>query len=141
MYNLSGLYYQMKSNALVFGVAGICFLLISRFWTKGRKNIKNFWIGVFFLAFCICSVGYHIYIINHLEISIHEGFFIEEHRESPYLFRKEYCFSNEEGVKPLFELDIFSKKKIYPTEFKKGVKYKIYYETRKKIIVRVDEVE
>ena len=50
MYNLSGLYYQMKSNALVFGVVGICFLLISRFWTKGSKNIKNFWIGVFFLA-------------------------------------------------------------------------------------------
>ena len=141
MYNLSGLYYQMKTDTLVFGVVGLLFLVCSRFWILEKRNVKELLIGVICCFLCICSLGYHLYFINDLKVSIHEGIFIEEHRENPYVFRMEYCFLNEGGLKPLFYLDIFSKKDIYPTEFEEDVMYRIYYEEKTDVIVKVEKLE
>lgn len=138
MYNLSGLYYVMKSNGVIFGLVGIIFFICSHFWDPKKKNMKDLKIGIIVV---ICFTGYYAYAIADLKISMHEGVFIEERRENPFLFRKEYCFSNEDGLKPVFCLDYFSKKEVYPEEFEKGIRYRIYYEKRTNIIVRVDKVE
>lgn len=141
MYNLSGLYYQLKTNVLVFGTVGLLFLLCSRFGILEKRNVKELLIGVICCILCVCSIGYHVYVINNFTVSVHEGTFIEEHRENPYLFRMEYCFSNEEGLKPLFYLDIFSKKEIYSAKFEKDVIYRIYYEEKTNVIVKVEKLE
>lgn len=141
MYDLSGLYYQMKRDILVFGMAGLLFLLCSHFWVLEKRNIKDFLIGISCCFLCVCSFGYHYYIINKMEISMYEGAFVEEHRENPYLFRMEYCFSNEGGMKPLFYLDVFSKKNIYPSEFEENVIYRIYYEEKTNVIVKIERLE
>jgi len=141
MYDLSGLYYQMKADALVFGLVGLLFLAFSRFWIFEKRNIKELLIGVICCFLCICSLGYHLYVINDLKVSIHEGAFIEEHRENPYLFRMEYCFSNKGGTKPLFYLDIFSKKDIYPIRFEKDMVYRVFYEEKTDVIVKVEKIE
>lgn len=138
MYNLSGLYYVMKSNGVIFGLVGIIFFICSHFWDPKKKNMKDLKIGIIVV---LCFTGYYAYAIADLKISMHEGVFIEERRENPFLFRKEYCFSNEDGLKPVFCLDYFSKKEVYPEEFEKGIRYRIYYEKRTNIIVRVDKVE
>lgn len=141
MYDLSGLYYQMKIDGLVFGLVGVLFLLDSRFWNLEKKNKKDLLIGLVCCTVCVCSLVYHYHVISDLKVSVHEGEFVEEHRESPYLFRMEYCFSNEGGVKPLFNLDIFSKKKIYPNNFEEDVKYRIYYEEKTNVIVKVEKLQ
>ena len=38
MYNLSGLYYVMKSNGVVFGLVGIVFLYVVIFGIPKRKT-------------------------------------------------------------------------------------------------------
>ena len=82
----------------------------------------------------------HYQVISELKVSVHEGEFVEEHRENPYLFRTEYSFSNEGGVKPLFHLDIFSKKKIYSNDFEEDMRYRIYYEEKTDVIVKVEKL-
>ena len=141
MYDLSGLYYQMKTNASVLGMVGLLFLICSRFWVREKRNVKELLIGILCCFLCICSLGYHFYVINDLKVSIHEGTYVEEHRENPYLFRMEYCFSNDGGLKPLFYLDVFSKKDIYPNKFEKDVVYRIYYEEKTDVIVKVEKLE
>ena len=141
MYNLSSLYYQMISNGVVFGIVGLICLVCSHFWNLDKRNVKELSIGIVFLILCMCSLGKHYFIIAHPEISVHEGAFVDEHRSNPYLFRREYCFTNEEGLKPIFYLDIFSKKNIYPKEFEKGKMYRIYYEEKLDVIVKVEKLE
>ena len=53
----------------------------------------------------------------------------------------EHHFFSKDGEKGSkgFTLDIISKKKIYPSEFKKGKVYRIYYEERTNIIVKVED--
>lgn len=126
---------------LHFGLVGIIFFICSHFWDPKKKNMKDLKIGIIVVLCFICFTGYYAYAIADLKISMHEGVFIEERRENPFLFRKEYCFSNENGLKPVFCLDYFSKKEVYPEEFEKGIRYRIYYEKRTNIIVRVDKVE
>ena len=131
----------MKSNGVIFGLVGIVFFICSHFWNSQKKNMKDLKIGIIVVFCFLCFTGYYAYAIADLKISMHEGVFIEERRENPFLFRKEYCFSNEDGLKPVFCLDYFSKKEVYPEEFEKGIRYRIYYEKRTNIIVQVDKVE
>lgn len=53
----------------------------------------------------------------------------------------EYCFTNGTELKPVFCLDIFSKKQIYPDDFVEGKKYRIYYTEMGNVIVKVEELE
>lgn len=141
MYDLSGLYYKAIVDGLVFGLGGISFVIGSRFWNAEKKKIKELFIGLICCFICIISIGYNYYVINDLKISVHEGVFIRQNRESPYLFREEYCFSNEKGLNPIFYLDIFSKKDVYPEDFEKDVRYTIHFEERTKVIVKVKKIE
>lgn len=72
MYDLSGLYYQMKSDGMVFGIVGLLFLICSRFWIM-EKNTKDLLVGILCSFLCVCSLGCHAYVINNLKVSVHEG--------------------------------------------------------------------
>lgn len=141
MYDLSGLYYQMKVDSIVFGIVGLLFLFDSHFWILEKIKKKDLLIGLICFVLCICSLVYHYHVISELKISVHEGEFVEEHRENPYLFRMEYCFTNEGGLKSLFYLDIFSKKKIYSNDFEEEMRYRIYYEEKTDVILKVEKLE
>ena len=141
MYDLSGLSYQLESAAIVFGTGSLMFLIRSHFWTAEKRNFRELMIGILFSVLFIGLTGYYMRIINNLEISVQEVTFVDENRESPYLFRTEYCFINEKDKKELFYLDSFSKKKICPEGFIKGKKYRIYYEEKTDVIVKTEKLE
>lgn len=141
MYDLSGLYFQMKSAAIVFGTGSLMFLIRSHFWVAEKRNFKELMIGILCSLLFVSFMGYYIYVINDLEISVQEITFVDENRASPYLFRTEYCFINEKDKKELFYLDSFSKKKICPEDFVKGKKYRIYYEEKRNVIVKAEKLE
>lgn len=141
MYDLSGLYYQMKSDALCFGLVGILFLICSRFWMDKKRNKKDLVVGLISILLCVCSIGYHCYVIDNLEVGIHEGMLIREGRDNPYLFRTEYCFSNSNGHKPIYYLDVFSKKVIYPEDLKKDITYRVYFEKKTEVILKIEKLE
>lgn len=50
-------------------------------------------------------------------------------------------FTNDGKPKLGVKLDVKSKKEIYPNDFEKDVKYRIYYEERTDIILRVEKME
>lgn len=141
MYDLSGIYYQLKSDILVFGVVGLLFIISSHFWIIEKRNLKELAIGLICALLCIGSMGYHLYIIRNLQVSVHEGFFLRENRANPSIFRMEYSFTNENGLKPIFYLDVFSKKTLYPEKMSKEIEYRIYYEEKTNIIVRIEKIE
>lgn len=141
MYDLSGLYYQMKRDGIIFGLVGLQFLISSRFWIAERRNVKEMIVGIVSILLCVCSLTYHTYVIYDLEIAVHEGALVRENRSNPGLFCKEYCFTNENGLKPVFYLDIFSKKELYPDDLVKGTQYRIFYEEKTDIIVKIEKLE
>ena len=59
-----------------------------------------------------------------------------------YIMMKDYAKSDTEFTYPhrIFK-SIFSKKKIYPADFEEGVEYRIYYEEKTDIIVKVEKLE
>ena len=78
-------------------------------------------------------------------IEIHRGIYLEKYRNSrvapPLPLTTEFIFSNKEGVKKGFYLDVLSAKDIVPEGFIEGFEYDIHYEKSTKIIVRVEIVE
>lgn len=78
-------------------------------------------------------------------VASYTGAFESSYRDSsvapPLPVTYGYCFWNGEGKKPIFYLDIYSKRKIFPEEFKEAQEYTIYYDKLTKIIVKVDMVE
>ena len=140
MYNMSGLYFRMKSCGLVLGGIGFLLLISGRLWSSSSRNMRKCAIGIFAVLACICFSGYYIYVINKPEISVYEGRFIEE-RRGRYPACWEYVFFNGNGKKPVFYLDSFSKKEVYPDEFKCGDTYSVSYEGRTGIIIAVKKLE
>lgn len=141
MYNLGGIYYQMKSNAILFLVLGIVFLILSRCWNMDKRNMKEMIIGLVCIALAIGSVIYYSVIINNPKISTHEGYYVSEQRVNTHILKMEYCFSNGDEIKPVFYLDVLTKKEIYPEEFDSNQKYRIFYEEESDMIVKVEEIQ
>ena len=142
MYNLSGLVYRIRAVGLfIFALGAFC-LLLSCFWNAKKRDKKGMRIASVLIAISVVYSGYYIYKLYHPIILSHDGYFIEEHRDSsiapPFPFTTSYTFSNKGGLKPVFYLDVFSKKKIYNTEFNPDIEYRIYYEKSTDIIVRVE---
>lgn len=119
----------------------LIFLISSRFWVKEKRKAKELVLGIVCMFLAIGTITYYLYVIRNPKISIHEGFFIEEHRENRSVTRWEYVFTNDKGLKPVFYLDISSKKNIYPDDFETKNKYRIYFEERTDIIVKVELLE
>lgn len=141
MYNLDGIFYQMQRLSMVYITVMLIFLISSRFWVKEKRKAKELVLGIVCMFLAIGTITYYLYVIRNPKISIHEGFFIEEHRENRSVTRWEYVFTNDKGLKPVFYLDISSKKNIYPDDFETKNKYRIYFEERTDIIVKVELLE
>lgn len=141
MYNFRGIYYQMKSSVMLFIVLGVVFLILSKCWNADKRSIKEMIIGVVCIVLAIVSVIYYSFIINNPKISVHEGYYVSENRANTHILKMEYCFSNGEDIKPIFYLDVLTKKKIYPQTFDVNQKYRIYYEEESFVIVKVEEIQ
>lgn len=78
------------------------------------------------------------------QIDSFQGVLYEEYRNSrvapPLPLTMEYSFSEVDGDKKVFYLDLLSKKEIIPEGFQKGEEYIVCYETRTNIIVKVEQV-
>ena len=136
MYDLSGIFYRIKSvGGIVFIIAGIE-LICSRFWNKEKRHKKMAVVGAIGVAFALVYSIVLWYGAINLEVGIHEGYISRIYRDSrvapPLPFTMGYVFTNDEGLKPTFYLDIGSKKTIYNKEFD---------EKRTNIIVKVEELQ
>lgn len=156
MYDLSGLEYRLFSVGLISLFCGlVCFIIsihsnnIKRIQNKSTKkshfNKEATILGVLFVCISLIYSGYYIFKIHQPIVCIHEGYFVEEYRNSrvapPLPFTVQYTFTNNNQSNRKFYLDVFSKSKIYDKEFEKNSKYLIYYEEDTNIIVKVDKVE
>ena len=141
MYNLGGIYYQMKSNVMLFIVVGVVFLILSKCWNADKRSMKEMIIGLACIVLAIVSVIYYSFIINNPKISVHEGYYVSENRANTHILKMEYCFTNGEDIKPIFYLDVLTKKEIYPDDFSTKQKYRIFYEEESDMIVKVEEIQ
>ena len=94
MYNLGGIYYQMKSNAVLFAILGVVFVILSKCWNVDKRNLKELIIGLVCIILAIGSAIYYSVIINKCNISTHEGYYVSEQRVNTHILKMEYCFSN-----------------------------------------------
>ena len=94
-----------------------------------KKSIRNACIilGVGVIA----SLLFLVDIVNP-KVESYTGYFVREYRDSqvspplPYTFAYVFC-DGSSNPKPIFNLDIFSKKEIYPEDFVENQWYTIYY--------------
>lgn len=152
MYDLSGLKHLILFSDLPMLIVALLLLILEwkkifnsikkKRWEKGVKKT------MFLIAFCtlwfIISGGTNAYHLYYPNISFYEGEYIREYRANESrlsFFSWRYVF--DDGVEPResFYLDSFSKKEIFNNDFEEGKKYRIYYEEKDNIIVRVEELE
>ena len=141
MYNFGGIYYEFERTVSIFAIGGVVILLYSKFWNVHKRNMKNMIFGLVCIILAIYEFVDYSNILAHPKILIHEGYYDSENRSSRRLCRMDYCFSNEKGLKPVFNLDIWTKKEIYPKDFNKKQKYRIFYEEETDTIVKIEEIE
>lgn len=55
MYNFSGIYYEMKTQCIIFGLVGLISLIISFSDKQKKAKFKSIILGVFCLFYSICS--------------------------------------------------------------------------------------
>ncbi len=150
MYNLSGIKHLILFSDLPMCLLALLLLVLE--WKKISKSIKRkCWEkGVkgtlFIIAFCfiwfLISGGNNAYHMKHPIISCCEGMYLREYRANESrlsFFSWRYVFDDGEKPYESFYLDSFSKKKIFNKDFEEGKTYKIYYEEKDRIIVRVEE--
>ena len=142
VYNLSGLYYRFVSlGVLMFVTSMILLILWFLFWKKEGKRIL--YVAIAGILASLIFSFYALDDINNLKVEVYEGVFEKESRETHgtgFLpFNGKFTFSSEDSRKS-FELDVYSKKKIFPEDFVEGKQYRIFYEKDSKIIVGVEEI-
>lgn len=133
---------MMKQICIIFCVLALCSFILSDFWKKAKRKKKWIVFGFVSMALVVATIMHYNNMIQNPHIQVHEGYFVEEHRahKGGWLLT-EYVFTNDGKTKPVFKLDVKSKKKIYPNDFEKDVQYRIYYEERTDIILRVEKIE
>lgn len=141
MYNLDGICYHIFHVGGVMLAFSLLAIGMSFFKIFKKKHVKKLTIIVEIICvlFSFAYISYHSYKYFNPTIKIYEGEFFDGHRGRRGL-TYDYSFSNGAGRRPVFYLDSLSKKSVYPEEFSKGKKYRIYYEEDLKIIVRVEEL-
>ena len=141
MYNFGGIYYEMRRIVGFSALVGVMCLLSSKFWNVHKRNMKDMVFGLVCIIWAIFEFVDYSNILAYPKILIHEGYYDSENRSSRRLCRMAYCFSNEKGLKLVFNLDIWTKKEIYPKDFNKKQKYRIFYEEETDTIVRIEKME
>lgn len=135
-YNYSGILYKLIAPSGIIILQGIFLLFLSDFWknSKKRKKEQNKNIRAAYIVICIGVVSLLLFSIDLVnpKVESYTGYFVEEYRDSqvspplPYTFAYVFC-DGSSNPKPIFNLDIFSKKEIYPEDFVENQWYTIYY--------------
>lgn len=141
MYDLRGIYFDMIFNVGISFVIWALILIADKFWKKSekRKNKTKILVISLIMIFLIFLMWEDICAIKNPEILIKEGYFCDTYKEGS-VFSRSYWFADKDEQEEGFELDSFSKDKIYPDEFQKDKRYRIYYESSTEIIVKVEEI-
>ena len=145
MYNLNGILYRLFATGFFVLSMGIIVLIISKFWDKEKVNTACMWGSIFVIVVGLLGSSYYIYKYINPTIDFHEGYYVEEYRDSsvapPFPFTYRYVFTDGDNPKPSYCMDAFSRKDIYPDDFLNQMRYRIYYEKSTKIIVRIELIE
>ena len=140
MFNFSGIIYRIFGVCGAIFILGIIYILLNKPWSQNFK-IQNCKLSIISIALAVCLSLLYISRIIFPAVSSYTGEFIDHHRNSrvapPLPVTYEYVFGNDEDKKHVFYLDVFSKEKIYPSEFEHGCKYTIYFDKLTKVIVAV----
>ena len=141
MYNTYGLLYRV----FIPGIPLILFFVLSLLIIlKGKKKKKKKTEVVFFLFEIVFTIGYTCFFAYNAykpNIDFVEGYYLRFRQTSVVPFSHDFVFDiDNEELHPSFHMDNFSRKKIYPNEFSKKIKYRVYYEKNTKIIVKIEEI-
>lgn len=146
MYCFSGIWFRMVACGAFFLLGGIVVLLLSKFWNASLIIKKTFYKGVIITLFAIGYILYYAFLLVSPSISSATGHFVESRRDSrvapPWSVTRAYIFDTGNALKKRYYIDSFSKNKIFPTEaLNSNSVYRIYYEGRTKIILKIEECE
>lgn len=133
-YNYSGIIYKLIAPCGIFLLFGIVLLLLNGFWKKKhtefeKKRIRDAFIS---LGIWIFASTYFLIVLVSPKVESYTGYFVEEYRDSrvspplPYTFAYVFC-DGSSNPKPIYHMDVFSKREIYPEDFIEGQWYTIYY--------------
>lgn len=144
MFNFSGIFYRIWAVCGIITIWGVVILLLEKPWLKGVKS-RDCKIAIATIAFGLCSALVDASRIVFPKVSYYSGAFVSTNRDSlaapPLPYTSQYVFWNGEGEKPVYYLDTFPKREIFPDDFEEGRQYTIYYDTLTKVIVKVEVIE
>jgi len=146
MYCFSGIWFRIVACGAFFLLGGIVFLLLSKFWNASLIIKKHFFKGLIITLFAVGYILYHVFLLVSPSISYATGRLVESRRDSrvapPWPVTWAYVFDTGDDVKQRYYIDSFSKHKIFPTEvLNSNSVYRVYYEERTKIILKIEECE
>ena len=136
MHNLTGIYQAMRNEGL-FLVLGNSYY--HRKSSAEKKEMIDLLFGVLCIILSINTVIYYTYVTTHPQIKYFEGSYDQVIRHKTFS-GNEFVFKDSEGTMG-FYISLHSKEKIYPNDFEEGVKYRIFYEDRTSIIVKVEKLD
>lgn len=143
MLNYDGIIYRIWTVGGILVLLGITLLLMGCFGSKSHRDKKLLRAALVSLITAVLITAFFLFKLFNPAVASHEGHFIRSNRKSGAPFQYEFVFSttNPKDPNPVFYLDSFSKRKIFPSEFDKNVRYRIYYEETTKIILGVEILE
>ncbi len=103
---------------------------------KGKRTIC-----IAMMVYCMLYIGYYLWIYFSPDITVCEGNLVSiswDRGRAP--LTEAYVFDTEQPKDQRFHIDIFSKKEILPFELVEGCMYRVYYETRTRVIVGVEVI-
>lgn len=146
MYNFSGIWYKLIIRAASI-LVGIGIIIKSEIFNKrARKKFKitsrqnklrmigYVLIGLLFSLAALQSTVKSVYALNDPKIESFDGYYKQTPRAGTHAFE-------HNGKTIDLYLNVFFKRKIYPKAFEKDTLYKVFYEARTKVIVRIEALE
>ena len=127
-----------ENGRFIFGYWGNSYYHRKSSVEKKKKEMIDLLFGILCIILSISTVIYYTYVTANPQIKYFEGSYDGLNHYRTY-GETEYSFKDNEGITE-FILDSHSKKKIYPDDFEEGVKYRIFYEDRTSIIVKVEKL-
>lgn len=136
MYNCSGIIFRMIVDSSIWIILGLICILIDCKNAKRAGKVSILSLGLVVLGICTCC--HFGYKAMNPTIEIHEGYLSREYR-SGGLATTAYVFTAQNGKKPTYYLDSFSRQEIFPDGLQEDIKYRVYYEADTHIILAVEE--
>ena len=144
MYDFSGIFYRLWGVCGILLLLGSGCILLEKPWVHGF-SFRDCKVGVGIVALAICLSLVYSSRILFPNVSSQTGTFLYYQRNSrvapPLPVTYEYVFENDQEKKHSFYLDVFSKNRIFTSEFESGKVYMICFDKLTNIIVKAQLVE